>query len=237
MITAGLYLIFGMVLGGITFGMFAALNVEIPDAVMRLILIGGFGLLPTLAIATIYDPASSPAGQDFTQGLSKFIATMMRILLPLLLAVLVVYVFLIPFNFMEPFNQRDVLIVYNALLFAIMGLLMGATPIRPDELEPNMQRWLRNGILAVAILGTLISIYALAAIVYRTFEGGMTINRLAVIGWNAINIGILITLIVKQFKDGQERWVESLQKVFSLGTNFYVIWGVFLVVAIPLLFR
>jgi len=148
-----------------------------------------------------------------------------------------VYVFLIPFNFMEPFNQRDVLIVYNALLFAIMGLLMGATPIRPDELEPNMQRWLRNGILAVAILGTLISIYALAAIVYRTFEGGMTINRLAVIGWNAINIGILITLIVKQFKDGQERWVESLQKVFSLGTNFYVIWGVFLVVAIPLLFR
>mgnify|MGYP002640947401 CR=1 FL=1 len=237
MITAGLYLIFGMVLGGITFGLFAALNVDIPDPWMRLMIVGGYGLLPTLAVATIYDPTLNPAGQDFTQGLSKFIATMMRILLPLLLAVLVVYAFLIPFNFMEPFYQRDVLIVYNALLFAIMGLLMGATPIRADELEPDMQRWLRNGILAVAVLGTLISVYALSAIVYRTVDGGITINRLAVIGWNAINIGILMGLIVKQFKTGHEKWIESLQQVFSFGTNFYVAWGVFLVVAIPLLFR
>ncbi len=237
MITAGLFLIFGMVLGGITFGLFAALNVEIPDPWMRLIVMGGFGLLPTLAVATIYDPMLSPARQDFAQGLSKFIATMMRILLPLLLAVLVIYTFLIPFNFMEPFKQRDVLIVYNALLFAIMGLLMGATPIDPRELSENMQKWLRSGILAVAILGTLISIYALSAIVYRTVDWGITINRLAVIGWNTINIGILIGLIVKQFKAGRDKWVESAQQVFSFGTNFYVAWGVFLVVMIPLLFR
>jgi len=237
MITAGLYLIFGIVLGGITVGLFSALNVEIPDVWMRLILIGGFGLLPTLAVATIYDPTHSPAGQDFTQGLSKFIATMMRILLPLLLAVLVVYTFLIPFHFMEPFEQREVLIVYNALLFAIMGLLMGATPIDPKELSPQTQKWLRSGILAVAVLGALISVYALAAIIYRTVEGGITINRLTVIGWNTINIGILVGLIVKQFKDGRERWVESLQQVFGFGTNFYVAWGLFVVVGIPLLFR
>lgn len=236
MITAGLYLIFGMVLGGITFGMFQALNVEIPDPIMRLILVGGFGLLPTLAVATIYDPTTSPKLQDFTQGLSKFIATMMRLLLPLTLVVLVVYIFVIPFNFMEPFHQREILIVYNALLFAIMGLLMGATPIRANELEPRTQKWLRNGILAVAVLSTLISIYALSAIIYRTVEGGITVNRLTVIGWNTINIGILIGLIVKQFRDGQERWVASLQQVFSFGANFYVAWGVFLLVAIPLIF-
>lgn len=236
MITAGLFLIFGMVLGGITFGMFQALNVEIPDPIMRLILIGGFGLLPTMAVATIYDPMSNPRAQDFSQGLSKFIATMMRILLPLTLVVLVVYAFVIPFNFMEPFHQREILIVYNALLFAIMGLLMGATPIRADEIEERTQKWLRTGILAVAVLGTLISIYALSAIVYRTVDYGITVNRLTVIGWNTINIGILIALIVKQVKDGQEGWVESLQQVFSFGTNFYMVWGVFLLVAIPLIF-
>jgi hypothetical protein len=237
MITAGLYLIFGMVLGGITFGMFAALNVEIPDPLMRLILVGGYGLLPTLAVATIYDPTAGPSEQDFSQGLSKFIATMMRLLLPLTLAVLVVYTLVIPFNFMEPFRQREVLIVYNALLFAIMGLLMGATPIRPDELEPRTQRWLRNGILATAILGVLISIYALSAIVYRTLDWGITVNRLAVIGWNTINIGVLIALIVKQFRDGQNQWVKSLQQVFSFGANFYLAWGIFLLLAVPLLFR
>ena len=237
MITAGLYLIFGMVLGGITIGMFAALNVNISDLWLRLMGAGGFGLLPTLAVATIYDPTVAPGKQDFTQGLSKFIATMMRLLLPLTLAVLVVYVFVIPFNFMEPFEQRDVLIVYNVMLFAIMGLLMGATPIRKNDLSQPMQGWLRSGILAIAILGTLISIYAMSATVYRAVQWGITINRLTVIGWNTINIGILIALIVKQFKDGVENWVESLQQVFSFGTNCYVAWGLFLVVAIPLLFR
>ncbi len=237
MITAGLYLIFGMVLAGITFGMFAALNVEIPPLWMRLVIAGGFGLLPTLAVATIYDPTLASSAQDFTQGLSKFIATMMRILLPLTLAVLVVYVFVIPFNFLEPFKQREVLIVYNLMLFGIMGLLMGATPIRPGDLSPKVQAWLRSGILAVAILGTLISVYAMSATVCRTVQWGITVNRLTVIGWNTINIGILVALIVKQFKDGREKWVASLQQVFSFGTNFYVAWGLFLLVAIPLLFR
>lgn len=237
MITAGVYLIFGAVLGGITFGMFAALNVDLPEPIMRLILAGGYGLLPTLAVASIYDPTVSAREQDFTQGLSKFIATMMRLLLPLTLVVLVVYTFVIPFNFMEPFKQRDVLIVYNLMLFAVMGLLMGATPIRPKELSPETQKWLRFGILAVAILATAISIYAMSATVYRTVSWGITMNRLTIIGWNAINIGILIALVYKQFKEGFENWVESLQQVFSYGTNFYVAWSLFLAVAIPILFR
>ena len=64
-----------------------------------------------------------------------------------------------------------------------------------------------------------------------------TVNRLAVIGWNAINIGILVALIYKQFKDGSERWVQSVQSVFSWGTNAYLAWTLFLILAIPLLFK
>ncbi len=96
---------------------------------MRLIAAGGAGLIPVIAVATIYDPLAEPKDQDFTQGLSKFIGTMMRLLLPLTLGVLVVYIFVIPFNFFQPFQNRDLLIIYNAMLFAIMGLLVGATPI------------------------------------------------------------------------------------------------------------
>jgi len=237
LITAGLYLIAGMAFAGITFGMFEALSVNIPEIMVRLVTVGGLGLLPVLAVATIYDPEALPGEQDFEQGLSKFIATMMRLLLPLTLLVLVIYIFVIPFNFMEPFKNRDVLIVYNLMLFAIMGLLIGATPIRPEDLSPKLQTWLRNGIITVAILAVLVSLYALSATVYRTIEGRMTINRLAIIGWNSINITILVALIYKQFKDQRENWVESLRWVFSWGTNAYVVWGVFLVVAIPLFFR
>ncbi len=237
MITAGLYLIAGVVLGGITIGMFAALSIEIPDIWLRLIAVGGFGLLPVMAVASVYDPTAAPSEQDFDQGLSKFIATMMRLLLPLTLGVLVIYVFVIPFNFMEPFVNRDVLIVYNLMLFAIMGLLLGATPIRGDDLSNQLQKWLRTGIITVAILAVLVSIYALSATVYRTIEAELTINRLTIIGWNSINIVILCWLIFKQFKDGHKQWIESLQAVFSQATNAYLVWGLFLVIAIPLLFR
>ena len=237
MITAGLYLIAGVILGAITIGMFEALDISLPDTLLRLIAAGGLGLLPVLAVASVYDPTKAPSEQDFDQGLSKFIATMMRLLLPLTLAVLAIYIIVIPFNFLEPFNNRDLLIVYNLMLFAIMGLLIGATPIRDDDLSPRLQKWLRIGIISVAILAVSISVYALSAVVYRTAEGGITMNRLMIIGWNAINISILIWLVIKQFKDGRERWVHSLHSVFSQATNAYLVWGVFLVLAIPWLFR
>jgi hypothetical protein len=236
-ITAGLYLIAGMVFGGITIGMFEALSISLPDIWLRLIAAGGFGLLPVLAVASVYDPSAAPSDQDFDQGLSKFIATMMRLLLPLTLGVLVIYIVVIPFNFLEPFENRDVLIVYNVMLFAIMGLLLGATPFRASDLSPQLQRWLRIGIIAVAILAEVVSIYALSATIYRTVGGGMTINRLTIIGWNSINIVLLFWLIYRQFTDAREKWIDSLQSVFSLATNAYLVWAAFLVLVNPWLFR
>ena len=236
-ITAGLYLGAGVIFSGITIGLFDAINVQIPDVILRLITAGGFGLLPVLTVATIYNPRYRPGEQDFEKGLSKFIAIMMRFFLPLTLAVLLVYVFVIPVNFWAPFQNREVLIVYNVMLFAIMGLLLGVTPMRPEELSPRMLKYLRMGIFAVATLAVLVSVYALSATVYRTLQDRMTINRLAVIGWNSINIGILVTLIYRQIKAKREDWVESLYKVFSWGTNAYIAWGAFLLLAVPLMFR
>jgi hypothetical protein len=236
MVVAGLYLIAGLIFGAITLGMFEALSISLPDIWLRLIAAGGFGLLPVLAVATVYDPGIPPSEQDFDQGLSQFVATMMRLLLPLTLGVLVIYIVVIPFFFLEPYENRDVLIVYNLMLFGIIGLLLGATPIRGDDLSPRLQMWLRIGIIVVVILAVLISIYALSATVFRTIEGGLTLNRLTIIGWNSINICILLWLIYKQFKDGREKWIESLQSVFSLAANAYMVWGLFLLVAAPLLF-
>lgn len=236
-ITAGLYLIAGVVLGGITIGMFAAISIEIPEIWLRLIIAGGVGLLPVLAVASVYDPTVGPAEQDFDQGLSKFIATMMRLLLPLTLGVLVIYILVIPFYFFEPFNNRDVLIVYNLMLFAIMALLLGATPIRGADLSPQLQKWLRRGIMSVAILAGLVSLYALSATIFRTIEGGWTINRLTIIGWNIINILILLWLAIQQFRSSLENWIASLHSIFGRASIAYLAWGLFVVLVLPWLFR
>jgi hypothetical protein len=235
-ITAGLYLLAGIAFGAITVGLFAALGIQLPDLWLRLVAAGGFGLLPVLAVATAYDPTVPPAAQAFDQGLSRFVATMMRLLLPLTLAVLVVYVAVIPFNFRAPFEDRDVLIVYNLMLFAILGLLLGVTPVRAEMLSPSLRRWLRAGILALAILVELVSLYALSATVYRTVLGGWTPNRLTIIGWNGINMGILALVLARLLRHRGEGWVEGTQSAFSLATHAYLIWSALLLVVVPVLF-
>lgn len=236
MITAGVYLIAGVAFGAITVGMFQAINITLPVILMRLIAAGGAGLIPVIAVASVYDPTRAPISQDFSQGLSKFITTMMRLLLPLTLGVLVIYIFVIPFNFLAPFENRDVLIVYNLMLFAIMGLLIGVTPLLTNDISPRLQIALRNGIFAVTILTILVSLYAISATIYRTSQGGITINRLTIIGWNIINICILILIIFKLLRSPRERWADTMQSVLSLGTNGYLFWTLFIILAIPLLF-
>jgi hypothetical protein len=237
MITAGVYLIFGVAFGLITLGMFAALSVTPPEIIIRLVGAGGFGLIPILAVATMYDPTVLPEAQDFSLGLSKFVFTMMRLLLPLTLLVLVIYIFVIPFNFLAPFQNRDLLIVYNVMQFAIIGLLIGATPLKLDELSPNLQKWLRWGIMAVSILALLISLYALSAVAYRTAIDRLTLNRLTIIGWNVINIAILGMMIYTQFNKVASSWHERLQRVFSKATGAYLAWSVFSILALPWIFR
>ena len=236
-ITAGLYLIAGVAFGVITIGLLQALSIQLPADWMQFLAGAGFGLIPILAIASIYDPHLPPSQQDFSQGLSKFIANMMRLLLPLTMAVLAIYVILIPFNFFQPFRNRDVLIVYNIMLFAVMGLLLGATPILTDDLSPRLKSVLRAGFLAVAGLAILVSLYALSAILYRTFSNMLTMNRLIIIGWNVINITILGFLFYQVWRKGKEDWVQGAQTVFSRSMLAYVIWDLFVIFAIPLIFR
>jgi hypothetical protein len=236
-VTAGLYALAGGIFAAITFSLFQALRIEIPVEAQQALVAGGGGLITVLAVASVYDPAFNPVEQKFEQGLGRLIPTLTRLLLPLTLMVLVVYLFAIPFNFTQPFYSRDVLIAYNAGLFAVMALLVGVTPVHDQDLEHKYHKLLRAGILAVAILAVLISVYALSATIYRTAFLGITVNRVTVIGWNSINIAILVALIFKQLKDGAAAWIGSAQSVFSGATVAYTVWTLFLIVAVPLLFR
>ncbi len=234
--TAGVAAIAGGIFVGLTYGMFQALGIALPDLVLRLLIAGGAGLIPVLAVAAVYDPAAGPSDQEFGRGFGRILAILMQALLPLTLIVLVIYLCFIPFNFLQPFVNRDVLIVYNVMLFAIMGLLIGVTPVSADDLSPRYQRALRTGILALAALVVLVSLYALAAIVYRTAQGTLTMNRLTIIGWNIINVGVLVVLLYKQLRLGRAGWVDALHSTFRLGIVAYLIWAAFLVLALPWLF-
>ncbi len=235
-IFAGLFVIAGSIFTAITIGLFDALNVDVPEVIMRLIIAGGAGLIPVVAVAVVYNPTAPPAEQAFDEGLSKLVAFLVRILLPLTLLVLLVYLAFIPFNFRAPFEDRDVLIIYNAMLFAVVALLVAATPISLAGDSPRLARWLRLGIIAVAALALIISLYALAAIVSRTALDRLTPNRLTFIGWNVVNIGLLVLVLLFQARAKEGRWVHGLYRAFSIGTVAYAVWTLAVILAIPWLF-
>ena len=250
LVMGGLFLIGWGILTAVTFGLFQALGIEPPQSVMRLFMGGAAGFVPVVAVALVYNPNSPPRLQSFDEGLSKLIATLMRVLLPLSLIVLVIYLGFIPFNFKQPFQNRDVLIIYNAMLFAVMALLVGATPAPRTELAAGQAVWLRRGILAVAALALVIGFYAFAAIVYRTWQGEITPNRLTFIGWNIINIVILAALLIRQVGaqvasggsegEGDEfaelSWVKSLYGTYGAAAIAYAVWTLITIVVLPWLF-
>jgi hypothetical protein len=164
------------------------------------------------------------------------VALLMRILLPLSVLVLLVYLAFIPFNFRAPFENRDVLIIYNVMLFAVVVLLVGATPLSQANLSPRLARWLRLGIIAVAALALVVSLYALSAILYRTALDRLTPNRLTFIGWNVLNIGLLLLVLLSQARAKEGRWLHGLYRVCRTGTVAYAIWTLAMILAIPWLF-
>src|SRR6185437_14879684 len=152
------------------------------------------GLVTLIAIATVYDPALAPDQQEFGRGFGRLLSVLMRVLLALSLIVLVIYVVVIPFN------------------FGVIAVLIGSTPVNIDDLSPQGQSLLRWAIVAVAALTALVSLYALAATVYRTATfDGLTMNRTTIIGWNVINIALLIALLVGQIRARRDNWTVAIQ--------------------------
>jgi multisubunit Na+/H+ antiporter MnhF subunit len=188
-------------------------------------------------VALVYDPTAAPLQQSFDEGLSKLVALLMRLLLPLSVGVLLVYLAFIPFNWREPFENREVLMIFNAMLFAVIVLMLGATPVHENDLAGKTQTWLRRGVIALAALALLVSLYALAAIVYRTTSGRLTPNRLLFIGWNVVNIAILAVLLILQMRTGRSRWLPAMHRTFAIGTALYLAWALIGLVAPPWLFR
>jgi hypothetical protein len=234
-VLGGLFLAALGVLTLVTIALFQALGIDLPLITQRLLIAGGAGLIPVLAVAIAYDPARPPQEQSFGGGLGRLLALLLRLFLPLTLAVLVVYLCFVPFFFWRPFENRDVLITYNAMLFAVVALLLGVTPYTLDDIGPGQGRWLRRGMVAVAALAAVVSIYALAAIGFRTVQEGLTPNRVTFIGWNVINSGLLLFLVFRQAGKAAA-WLPPLQAAFGAGALLYAAWSALVLFGLPWLF-
>jgi hypothetical protein len=231
--TAGVYAIVGGLFVGLTYVLFNAIGVDFSNPVERLLIVGGGGLIPLVAVLSVYDPKVSLRQQEFRRGFARILMIGLHAILPLALLMLVLFLIVLPFNFFQAYTNRITLIVFNALLFACIGLMIGLLPLTAGEFSASYQKWLRIGTGALAGLVLLVSVYALSAILYRTALDHLTMNRLTVIGWNSINIVLLGLLLYRINRPGSRFWGEAAQTVFRPGAYAYLAWGMFLLLALP----
>jgi hypothetical protein len=233
-LTVGIYLMAGVVLAGLTVGIFDALRVRIPDQIMRIIASGGMGLVPILALASLYESSKPPSEQSWITGLARLLKILTRLILAPALIVLVIYLFwFVPVHFWRPFIERDVLIVYNATIMAIIANLACTVPDPGEKLSPRSSTVLRYAVLATSCLTFLLNVYALTAVASRTFRGGLTPNRHAVLGWNVITLIMLAYIGVRLLRAKSERWPEVFRKSAALSAVPAIGWALWVVLGLP----
>lgn len=229
-------LFFGAGLGfvGITYGIFAVLGIELPEQNLRVVAAWAVGAIPLLALGSAYDATVPPAAQDWQAGLTRTLRILTRLLLPLALGVLFVYVlWFIPVYFQKPFEEREVLIVYNVTILAIMVLLTLVVSGPADVQSVRWRTLFRYAVLGLGGLTLILNVYALAAVAGRTLDSGLTPNRVAVIGWNVTTLLILAAGGGRLWRERRRPWRSVFRESIGLLASLAGVWAVSLLIALP----
>lgn len=233
-LTGGIFFGAGLIFVGLTYGIFAVLGIELPEEDLQVVAAWAVGAIPLLAIGSAYDATASPAAQDWHAGITRTLRILARLLLPLALGVLLVYVlWFIPVYFRKPFEERDVLIVYNATILAIMVLLTVVVSGPVDARSARQRSLFRYAVLGLGGLTLILNVYALAAVASRTIEAGLTPNRFAVIGWNVTTLLIVASVGIRLWSARRQPWMSVFRESIGRFATLAAVWAVLLLIVLP----
>jgi hypothetical protein len=233
-LTGGIFFGAGVLFVGLTYGIFSVLGIELPADDLRVVAAWAVGAIPLLAVGTVYDPSAPPAGQDWQSGMTRTLRILTRLLLPLALGVLLIYVlWFIPAYFWKAFEEREVLAVYNLTIMAILVLLAVVVSGPADEAPVAGWSLFRYAVLALGVLTLILNVYALAAVAGRIIEAGLTPNRFAVIGWNVTTLLILSLSGLRLWKSRREPWVGVMREAVGRYAAVAALWAAVVLIVLP----
>ena len=220
---------------GLTAGLLAVFEITLPEVVFQRILAFGIGAIPVLALATSYDARRLPEDQSPT-GVARVLRIVTWLLLPVALGVLAIYViWLIPVYFWRAFEDRDVLIVYNVTLIALV-VFVTAAAAPPAGGGPSQRRlaWLRPALVSLMSLILLLNLYAFAANVTRILQFGMTTNRYVVLGWNAVTLTMIAFMLAQTWRAASGDSATALRAAIGRALVVPVAWSLVVLLTTPL---
>jgi hypothetical protein len=215
----------GGVLCGFTALIFQAIGVNIEELFQQ-------WLLPCGATGAVLIAAwLVEAKQSVVENMAPVLT---RLFTPLFAAVLVAFLVTMLWTGRVIDIQREVLIAFDLLLVAVLGLVLYSVSARDHGTPPGIFDVLQVVLLVSAVLADGVALWAIAA---RISEFGFTPNRVAALGENVILLVNLAwsTVLYVRFLRGRgtfarlERWQTDYLPV-------YAAWAAVVVVVFPPLF-
>ncbi|MHC2993808.1 membrane protein, partial [Pontibacter sp. HJ8] len=183
-----LILIAGGIMTGLTIGLFSLIGFQIEQFYFDYV--GIFGLAAAPIVGT-YLTQTNP------QLVNKVSPVIAKIFSPLVLVMLVIYLFAILYSGKDPYNDREFLIIFNLLLIGVMAIIFFSIAESSKTTENTTATWVLFLLSAVTVV---VNGVALSAIVFRIAEWGITPNRLAVLGGNLLMLLNLLFITLLLFR-------------------------------------
>ena len=218
-----LILIAGGLMSALTIGLFSLIGYNIAEIYMKNV--GVFGAAAAPIVGT-YLTQTNP------QLVGKVSPVIAKIFSPLVLVMLVVYIIAIMYSGKNPYNNREFLLIFNALLVGVMALIFFSIAGTSTKSRTEM-----GILLALSIVTIVVNGIALSAIVFRISEWGMTPNRAAVLGGNILILVHLVLVAGKMLRYMlKKEELSTVGKTIAWYLPVYCIWTIIVTFIFPFIF-
>lgn len=209
----------------LTLNLFNLVQLKIDDFYFRYIVLSILPSVPLFATLLV---------RQNTSLVSKISPVIARIFTPLVTITLAIFLVAIIFTGKDPYNDRDFLLIFNGVLIGVMALILFSLG---EATKQHASRIHQYFLLALAIVAIIDNGIALSAIGFRLMEYGVSPNRLAVLGSNALVMVHLVqvTRHLFRFLKGLET-VEGIEKSLTSYLPYYAIWAAIVSFIFPLIF-
>lgn len=220
-----LILIAGAILTGVTIGLFSLIGFEIKQFYFEYVVVVG---LPAAPILGTYLTQTNP------QLVGKVSPVIAKIFSPLVLVMLVIYLIAIIYSGKDPYNDREFLLMFNGLLIGVMAIIFFSIA-ESSRKEINLtETWV---LLLLSVVTIIVNGIALSAILFRISTGGITPNRIAVLGSNVLILINLLLVTVQLYKVlTRKATINAVGNAIAFFLPVYCLWAAIVTFLFPFLF-
>lgn len=215
----------GLLMSGLTVGLFSLIGFKIEEFYFENI--GVFGLAAIPIVGT-YLTQTNP------QLVGRVSPVIAKIFSPLVLVMLIIYLGAMLYSGKDPYNDREFLMIFNALLIGVMAIIFFSVAENSGTSKSRAEIWV---LLLLSIVTIIVNGVALSAIIFRITEMGFTPNRSAVLGANFLILINLLLVSAQLFGViAKKSDINGVGKVMARYLPVYLVWTIIVTFLFPLIF-